>query len=69
MNLPDLIYCNDCKQFLPPDQFAKRARSINGYQPRCLGCASRRKSKWKIKKKVRELKYTGQLFLFQVVAI
>lgn len=60
------IYCFDCNQFLPPNQFAKRSKSINGYQPRCLGCASRRISKWKSKKKVKELKARGQLLLFEV---
>ncbi len=60
------IYCFDCKQFLPPDQFAKRAKSMNGYQPRCLGCASRRINRWKSKKKKQELMTSGQLFLFGV---
>ena len=63
----DFVFCNDCKQSLNTNQFAKRAKSINGYQPRCLGCASRRISKWKSKKKVKELKDRGQLLLFEEV--
>lgn len=63
------IYCNDCKQFLPPNQFAKRAKSINGFQPRCLGCASRRIGEWKSKKKIIELKLSGQLSLFNEVLL
>ncbi len=58
------IWCNDCRQLLPADQFAKRAKSVNGYQPRCLGCASRRITKWKSKNKHKELKNAGQLMLF-----
>lgn len=60
----DLIYCFDCKQYLSSNQFAKRKKSINGYQPRCLSCASRRISKWKSKKRKEELKNIGQLMLF-----
>ncbi len=66
MNTSSFIWCNDCKQYLEPKQFARRAKSINGYQPRCLGCASRRIGKWKTKKKVKELKNNGQLLLFEV---
>lgn len=60
---PQSIFCYDCKQFLPTEQFAKRAKSKNGYQPRCLGCASRRINKWKSKKKQNELVNNGQLLL------
>ena len=60
------VYCFDCKLYLPMDQFAKRAKSINGYQPRFLGCASRLNGKWKSKKKHEDLKANGQLLLFEV---
>ena len=66
MTSDESVFCFDCKQFLSTNQFAKRAKSVNGFQPRCLGCASRRISKWKSKKKHEELKSTGQLFLFEV---
>ena len=64
MNVPnELTFCNDCQQCLPANQFAKRAKSINGFQPRCLSCASRRIKRWKSIKKHKELINAGQLML------
>lgn len=63
MNPQELVWCNDCKQYLEPKQFARRKASKNFLQPRCLGCASRRINKWKSKKKHKELLNTGQLML------
>ena len=63
----ELIYCFDCQQYLPANQFAKRAKSINGYQPRCYSCFSRREKRWKAKKQREKLVASGQLLLFEVV--
>lgn len=69
MNPPELVWCNDCHQELPAHQFAARLLSKNKKQPRCLDCASRRIGKWKTKKKVKELKSSGQLLLFEAFHI
>lgn len=52
----ETAFCNDCRQLLPSSQFARRAKSKNGVQPRCLDCASKRIKRWKDKKKCEELK-------------
>lgn len=65
MNLPNqLIYCNDCQQYLDSSQFARRTRSKNGFQPRCYSCFSRRSKKWQCKKTKEKLIASGQLMLF-----
>ena len=62
----ETVYCFDCQQYLPANQFAGRALSKNKKQPRCYSCFSRRSKSWKSKKKHEDLKANGQLLLFEV---
>lgn len=63
MNPPNLIFCNDCNQYLDCSQFSRRSKSLNGFQPRCYSCFSRRSKKWQSKKRKEKLAKNGQLFL------
>lgn len=59
----ELVWCNDCHQYLDSSQFAKRAKSKNGFQPRCYSCFSRRSKDWQSSKKKEKLFASGQLML------